>query len=86
MPDEMTDIDVEAFRALDQKRLQRVLGRAIEEEAAAWMRGQVFFDGQRRSETRLRSLCTLLGMIRNMNDRGLDGVPGLSERRKHKSL
>jgi hypothetical protein len=86
MPDGIPDIDIEAFRALDQQRLQRVLGRAIEEEAAAWMRGQGFFDGQRRSETRLRSLCTLLGMIRDMNDRGLDGMPGLSERRKHRTL
>jgi hypothetical protein len=86
VPDEIPDIDVEAFRALDQQRLLRVLGRAIDEEAAAWMRGQGFFDGQRRSETRLRSLCTLFGMIRDMNNRGLDGTPGLSERRKHKTL
>lgn len=55
-------IDIEAFGALDHRRLLRVLRRAIDEETAEMMsRGRIGVSA--RDRERLECLCTLVGMV-----------------------
>jgi hypothetical protein len=86
MVSEIPAIDIEAFEALDHRRLLRVLGRAIDEEAAECMNRDHFFSSYARDRTRLRFFCTLVSMIEDMNDSGLDGTPGFSGRRRQRTL
>jgi hypothetical protein len=57
-------IDIEAFGALDHRRLLRVLRRAIDEETTERMSGGRTGASERDRE-RLQCLCTLVCMVQN---------------------
>ena len=71
MVDDLQELDLQAFTAIDQRRLLRVLGRAIDEEAAHLYEAPGSGEWARNRE-RLRVFCTLVSMIREMDD----SVPG----------
>ena len=57
-------IDIEAFGALDHRRLLRVLRRAIDEETTERMSGGRLGASERDRE-RLQCLCSLACMVQN---------------------
>ena len=71
MTDNPEGIDREAFTAIDQRRLLRVLSRAIDEEAVH-LYGAAGSDEWKRNRERLRVFCTLVSMIREMDEGGPD--------------
>lgn len=85
MVDDSQDIDHQAFTAIDQQRLLRVLSRAIDEEAIH------LYDAPRsgeweRKRKRLRALCTLVSMLRELDDSGADLRPIGPGRRTSRTL
>ncbi len=86
MANEISAVDIEAFRSLDQRWLLRVLGRAIDKEVAECMNSDHFDDERSPCRVRLRCFCTLVSMIEDMNDRELDSTVALSGRRKQRAL
>lgn len=72
MTDNPEGIDHQAFSAIDERRLLRVLSRAIDEEAIH-LYGTAGSDEWKRNRERLRVFCTLVSMIREMDE----GGPGL---------
>ena len=71
MDDNPEGIDHQAFTAIDQRRLLRVLSRAIDEEAAH-LYGALGSNEWKRNRERLRIFCTLVSMIREMDEDGPD--------------
>ncbi len=69
MTDDSQAIDLRAFTAIDRQRLVCVLSRAIGEEAIHLYDGSGS-GGWVRDRERLRVFCTLVSMIREMNDLG----------------
>lgn len=83
MTDDSQAIDLQAFTAIDQRRLLRVLSRVIDEEATHLHEASDSGEWERDRE-RLRVFCTLVSMIREMNDLGpglYDTGPGRRSRR-----
>jgi hypothetical protein len=68
MVHEVQPIDLEAFRALDRRRLLCVLGRAIDEEAARYTSGEDSTEEGPGGRARLQTFCRLVGMIREMSE------------------
>jgi hypothetical protein len=85
MVHEVQVIDIDAFTAIDQRRLLRVLSRAIDEEAT-------HMDGEHRDDKglgnrgRLLVLCRLVSMIREMGDSGQGSGATGSGRKGSRSL
>jgi hypothetical protein len=75
-----------ADRAVDQRRLLRVLGRAIDEEVATVMGCDHHSTRRERDRIRLGYLCTLTSRIQEMNAPESAGAPVHSERRKSRTL